>query len=175
MVAVSLKNIFFLLFFVVIAQVEAQRFMMLQKGANQKTRIKYEEGDVLVYQSKENDFFISDQILEIHRDFLVLKENILRPEDIVVVDIENRDERNRTLQNLSWLMYAGGGTLLTAETINGLYHDKKLTYSRVGLIISGSLIATGYILSRVKYRYFKHEKRNKIQIIYLDDNSDLDE
>ena len=168
-------GIVFLLFFSVIAQVEAQRFMILQKGANQKTRIKYEEGDVLVYQSKGNDFFVSDQILEIHPDFLVLKENIIRPEDIVAVDIENRDERNRTLQNLSWLMYAGAGTLMTAETINGLYHEKKLTYSRGGLIISGSLIATGYILSRIKYRYFKHEKRNKIQIIYLDDDSESTE
>ena len=160
------------LLFSIIVQAEAQRFLMLQKGANQKTRIKYEEGDVLVYQSRGNDFFVSDRIVEIHPDFLVLAENIIRPENIAAVDIENRDERNRTLQNLRWLMFAGAGTLLTAETINGLYHEKKLTYSKGGLIISGSLLATGYILSRTKYRYFKHEKRNKIQIIYLDDDSE---
>jgi hypothetical protein len=67
-------------------------------------------------------------------------------------------------------MMAGGALLLTAETINGLYHEGKLTYSKSGLIISGSLFATGIILSRFKYQYFKNEGRNKIQIIYLDED-----
>src|SRR5690554_6595630 len=78
---------------------DAQRFMLLHKGANQKYRIKYEEGDRIVYQQKGLDFFITDRIAEIHPDFLVLTENILRPEDIIVVDIRDKDERNRTLRN----------------------------------------------------------------------------
>lgn len=150
-------------------QADAQRFMILQKGANQKTRIKYEEGDRIVYQQKGEDFFITDRIAEIHPDFLVLTENILRPEDITMVDIRDKDERNRTLRNLSGLMYAGGALLLTAETINGLYHEEKLSYSDGGLIISGSLFASGFIFSRLGYKYFKNKGRNKIQIIYLDE------
>jgi len=158
----------FLLFFIFF-QAQAQRFVILQKGSNQKTRIKYEEGDLIIYQQKGQKYFVSDRIKEIHPDFLVLTENILKPEEIAAVDVRNRDERNRTLRNLSTLMYSGAGLLLIAETINGLYHDKKLTYSNEGLIISGSLLASGFILSKIKYRYFKNQGRNKIQIIYLDE------
>lgn len=150
-------------------QVEAQRFMILQKGANQKSRIKYEEGDFIVYQQKGRDFFVSDRIEEIHRDFLVLTENIIMPENIAAVDVRNKDERNHTLSNLSGLMMAGGALYLTAETINGLYQEGKFTYSKEGPIIGGSLLASGFILSRFRYKYFKNEGRNKIQIIYLEE------
>lgn len=143
--------------------------MILQKGANQKSRIKYEQGDVITYQQEGKDYFVSDKIIEIHPNFIVLTENILRPEDIAAVDVRDIDERNQTVGNLSGLMYAGGALLLVAETINGLYHDKKLHYSDESLIISGSLLVTGYILSRFKYKYFKHRGRNKIQIIDLEE------
>lgn len=152
-------------------QAEAQRFMILQKGANQKSRLKYEEGDQIRYKQKGQDYFISDIIQEVQRDFLVLKENILRPEDITAVDIRNKDERNRTIGNLSGLMFAGGALLFTAETINGLYHEGKLTYSKAGLFFGGSLFASGFILSKLKYKYFRQQGRNKIQIIYLEEES----
>lgn len=157
----------FLLFFA-FSQAEAQKYMILQKGSNQKSRIKYEEGDLIIYQQKGQGYFVSDRIKEIHPDFLVLTENVVKPEQIAAVDVRNKDERNRTLRNLSTLMYSGAGLLLVAETVNGLYHDKKFTYSNEGLIISGSLLASGFILSRIKYRYFKNQGRNKIQIIYLE-------
>lgn len=162
------SSLLFLAWLLTGLQAEAQRFMILQKGSNQKSRIKYEEGDVIVYQQKGRDFFVTDQIREIHREFLVLNENILYPKDIVRIDVRDRDERNRTIGNLSTLMVAGGALLLTAETINGLYHEGKLTYSDGGLIISGSLFATGFVFSRFKYQYFRHGGRNKIQLIYLD-------
>jgi hypothetical protein len=66
-------------------------------------------------------------------------------------------------------MISGSALLMTAETINGLYHEGKLTYTQGGLIVSGTLLASGLILSRFKYQYFKHHGRNKIQIIYLDE------
>lgn len=149
-------------------QAEAQNYMILQKGSNQKSRIKYEVGDLLVYQQNGQDFFVKDQIKEIHTDFLVLNENILRPDDIYQIDVRDKDERNHTIGNLSALLISAGALLLTAETINGLYHEGKLIYSTGGLIASGSFLASGLILSRFKYNYFKHQGKNKIQIIYLD-------
>ena len=157
------------LFCLAFSQAEAQKFLILQKGANQKTRLKYEEGDLIRYQQKGQDFFVSDRIREIHPDFLVLTENILKPEEIEAVDVKDKDERNHTLSTLSGLMYSGGALLLLAETVNGLYHDKRFSYSNEGLIISGSLLATGFVLSKIKYRYFKHKGRKKIQIIYLEE------
>lgn len=161
--------IFVFLFCFTTLQVEAQRLMILQKGSNQKSRISYEEGDWIVYQQKGEDFFVSDRIKEIHRDFLVLSENIIKPENIAAVDVRNKDERNRTLKNLSGLMMAAGALLLTAETINGFYHKGKLTYSKEGLLISGSLFASSFILSKLRYKYFRVKGRNKTQIIHLDE------
>lgn len=149
--------------------VEAQKFLILQKGSNQKTRIKYEEGDVIRYQQKGQDFFVADRIREIHPDFLVLTENVLRPEEIAVVDVREADERNQTLRNLSTMMYAGAGLMLVAETINSLYHNKSLSYSTEGVVVSGSLLASGFTLAKIRYRYFKNQGRNKIQIIYLEE------
>lgn len=167
------KNVllFSLIIVLSFSRAEAQKFMILQKGANQKTRIKYEEGDKITYQQRGQDFFVVDRIKEIHPNFLVLADNILKLEEIAVVDVRSIDERNQTLATLSGLLYGGGALLLVAETVNGLYHEKKLTYSDEGLIIGGSLLASGFILSRFKYQYFKHQGRNKIQIIDLEDGA----
>lgn len=150
------------------AELKAQKFLLLQKGANQKTSIKYEEGNMIRYQQQGQEYFTVDIIKEIHPEYLVLGENILKPENITVVDIIDKDERNHTLQNLSVLMYSGAGLLLVAETVNSLYRDKKLSYSDGGLVVSGSLLTAGFILSKIKYRYFKQKGRNKIKIIYLE-------
>lgn len=163
------KVVLLLLLLFGFAEAEAQKFMILQKGSNEKTRIKYEEGDLIRYQQKGQEYFVSDRIREIHPDFLVLAENILRPEEIVTVDVRTKDERNQTLKNLSILMYAGAGLMLVAETINSLYHDKRLGYSDEGLTVAGSLLVSGFTLSKIKYRYFKNRGRNKIQIIYLEE------
>ncbi len=163
------KVVLLLLLLFGFAEAEAQKFMILQKGSNEKTRIKYEEGDLIRYQQKGQEYFVSDRIREIHPDFLVLAENILRPEEIATVDVRNKDERNQTLKNLSILMYAGAGLMLVAETINSLYHDKRLGYSDEGLTVAGSLLVSGFTLSKIKYRYFKNRGRNKIQIIYLEE------
>ncbi|GAB3664182.1 hypothetical protein GCM10028791_39770 [Echinicola sediminis] len=146
----------------------AQRYLILQKGANQKSRITYEEGDWITYRPKGIGYFMDDQIKEITRDYLILSENIISPEKIAAVDVSKTDERNQTLKSFSTLAAAAGGLLLTAETINSLYHEKRLSYSKGGLIISSALIASSFVLSKLKKRYFKNEGRNKIQIIYLD-------
>lgn len=142
--------------------------MILQKGGNQKSRMVYEEGDVLIYRQKGVEYFYEDIIREIHRDFLVLTDNVLRPEDIEIIDIRRKDERNQTIRNLSALSFSAGALLLTVETINSILIDGRLSYSSGGLIIASSLFASGAIISLSKYRYFRNRGRNKIQIIYLD-------
>ena len=153
-----------------IGQSHAQRMMILQRGGNQKSRIVYEVGDEIKYRQKGVDYFFEDVIREIHRDFLVLTDNIIRPEDIAVVDIRRTDPRNHTIRNLSALAFSAGALWLTAETINSLYIDGRLQYSNTGLILAGSLFTGSAIISLSKYRYFKHEGRNKIQIIILEED-----
>ncbi|WP_186756200.1 hypothetical protein [Echinicola salinicaeni] len=160
----------FIFFYLILglSQSEAQRYLILQKGAKQKSRIVYNEGDLITYKPKEVGYFMNDRIIEITREFIVLSENIIRPENIEAVDIRYTDERNRTIRTLSTLTAAAAGLLLTAETINSLYREGNLNYSKGTLIVSGSLLVSSFILSKLKKKVFKNEGRNKIQIIYLD-------
>ncbi|MEX2511731.1 MAG: hypothetical protein WD398_02400 [Cyclobacteriaceae bacterium] len=141
--------------------------MILQRGNNEKTRIKYEEGDQLIYLQENLDYYITDIIKEITNDYILLTENIISPKQIVSINIREKDERNRTLGNFTLLPAAGGILLLLAEGINDLYADGSLSYSNETLVISGVFLATSLALSPIRYNKFKPNRKNKIQIIPL--------
>jgi hypothetical protein len=151
----------------------AQHVLLLQRGTNEKTRIIYQEGEELIYRQKGVDFFYTDIITEIQQDIIVLRDNVITPKDIEVVDIRHKDERNHTIRNLSTLAAGAGVLWLTAETINSLYIDGRLSYSSGGLILAGSLFAGSAIISLAKYKYFRHKGRNKIQIILLEEEDEI--
>lgn len=142
-----------------------QNIMVLQRGSNEKTRIKYEEGDQLTYLQEGLDYYITDIITEISKDYIALSENVITPKQVVSIDIRNKDERNRTLSNLTLLPAAGGILLLLAESINSLYSDGGLSYNNETLIISGTLLASSLVMSQLRYKKFKPNRRNKIQLI----------
>ncbi|MDN3688141.1 hypothetical protein [Cyclobacterium jeungdonense] len=166
-----LKSILLLLLLLGLVNVRilGQNYLILQRGANQKTRLVYEEGDQLVYLQKGLDYYIQDKIREIRSDILVLEENVLQLGQIEAIDIREKDERNRTLGNLSLLPMAAGTMLLLASGINSLYADGKIEYSSGTLITGGALIGAGLILQPLRYKRFRIKGRNKIQIIPLED------
>lgn len=157
----------FLVFFFGSSDAISQKFLLLQKGSNQKTRLKYKIGEDITYKSKANDFFITDRIRDIQNDILVLSENVLRPEDIVSIDISEKDPRNRTLKNLTTLGMAGGLIFLLADGVNGLYQEGKPSIGDGTIVTSTLMIGSGLILSRIRYRYFDNKGRNKIQLVIL--------
>ncbi len=160
----------FLLFFLIIFNIPdgiSQKFILLQRGANEKTRLTYEIGESITYKIAAYDFFITDVIRDIQPDLIVLSENVLLPENITAVDITDKDPRNSTISNLSFLSYGGAVIFLAADAINSLYLDNSFSISRGTLITTSVLAVTGFILSRLKYRYFKIEGRNKLQIVIL--------
>jgi hypothetical protein len=159
--------LFFPLLLMGISKGFSQKFILLQRGANEKTRLEYEIGESITYKTKTYDFFITDVIKDIQKDVIVLSENILRPENITVIDITNKDPRNITLTNLSYLSYGAGVIFLLAEGINSIYQEGQLSISRGGLITTSALISSGFILSKLKYRYFRNRGRNKIQLVLL--------
>lgn len=146
-----------------------QNYLILQRGANQKTRLVYEEGDQLVYLQNGMDYYIQDEIREIRSDILVLEENVLQLGQIEAIDIQGKDERNRTLGNLSLLPMAAGTMLLLATGINSLYADGEIEYSSGTLITGGALIGAGLVLQPLRYKRFRIKGKNKIQIIPLED------
>jgi hypothetical protein len=158
--------ILLMLFFGTLHQASAQKFILLQKGANQKTRIKYEVGDELIYKTKDFDFFLYDEIVDISNEIIVLKENILTPKEILVVDIRSKDPRNQTLKNLSLLGIGGGVLFIAAQGANSLIQEGDLSQMDTWGVPIG-MVASGIVLSKIRYRYFNHQGRNKIQTVVL--------
>lgn len=152
--------------------VYGQNYLLLQRGANEKTRQVYEVGDELVYLQKELDYYIRDHIREIHQDVLILDENVLSLQQIEAIDIRDKDERNRTLANISFLSMAAGGMLLLAGGINSLYAEGGLRYSTGTLSTAASLVGLGLVLQPLRYKRFKLKGRNKIQTILLEPSGD---
>lgn len=139
----------------------AQNYLILQKGANQKSRIIYEVGDEIIYLQKGNDYYIKDIIREIDKEYIALSENVLSLKQIEALDIRYKDERNQTLANLTYLPFAGGGLLLLAGGINSLADDGNLQYSSGVLATAAALIGTGFIMKSIRYKSLKLEGREK--------------
>lgn len=143
----------------------AQNILILQRGNNQKTRITYEVGESFTYLQREIGYYITDNIREITPEYIELSENVLSLHQLEAIDIRLKDERNSTLKNLTLLPAAGAVLLLTAETINSLYSDGRLSYNNVSLGIAGGLVGASLLMSQVRYKKFRLRGRNKIQVI----------
>ncbi|MCH7411002.1 hypothetical protein MM239_16465 [Belliella sp. DSM 111904] len=147
-----------------------QKFILLQKGNNQKTRLKYEIGEPFTYQTKNNAYYITDVIKDIEKDIIILSENILRPEEITSVYIKDKDPRNHTLRNLSKLSYGAGVLWLTTNLVNNLYQESNWQVDQGALIGTGILLGTGFGLSKIRYTHFKQQGRKKVKLIILYDD-----
>lgn len=156
-----------LLLFFILPTGYAQKFILLQKGSNQKTRLKFEIGEEINYKTKNYDFYISDIIVDIKTDIIVLTENILRPEDITAVYIKNKDPRNSTIKNLSFLGMGAGLIFFAGGIINSLYQEGDLSQASSPIVWSAGLFGAGFLISKLQYKEFKHEGKNKIQLIIL--------
>ncbi|MFC3881674.1 hypothetical protein ACFOSV_15875 [Algoriphagus namhaensis] len=146
---------------------QGKDFILLKRGANQKSQIRYYPGEEITYLSKKLGYYVTDVITELDQDFIYLRENIITPADILEIDVRNKDPRNRTLRSLNTLFLGAGVLLISVETINSLYQENEFEIdSGVGLT-SAILIGTGLALLPVRYKTFKHKGSNRIQIIQM--------
>ncbi|EKB49677.1 hypothetical protein [Cecembia lonarensis] len=154
-------------FFLGLETAYAQKFILLQRGENQKTRLKFEIGENFTYKTKSVDFFVTDRIVDITPAAIILTENVLLPSDITAVEIIDKDPRNITISNFSYLGMGAGVLFLVGTTVNSLYQQGDL--SEVGNTIGWpiGLFATGFLISKMKYKTFKHKGKNKIQLVIL--------
>ena len=142
-------------------------FILLKRGTNQKTQIRFNPGEEITYKSKKLGYFVSDIIVSLDKDFIYLSENILAPADILEVDIRYKDKRNSTLKNLTALFLGAGTLLISVEMVNSIYQNGDLEVSEGVAITSGILLGTGLALLPVRYKTFRQKDRNKIQIILM--------
>jgi hypothetical protein len=149
------------------AQTQAKDFILLKRGANQKTQIRFYPGESITYKSKKLGYFITDKIVNLDTEFIYLTENILSPTDILEVDIRDKDSRNRTLKNLTGLFLGAGTLLLAVEGVNSIYQEGNLSIDSGIATTSGILLGTGLALLPVRYKTFSQTGKNRIQIILM--------
>lgn len=150
-----MRTFLILLLFTTAHTTTAQKFILLQKGDNQKTRLKYEVGEEFVYKTAQYDFFITEVIRDITHEAIILTDNIVQPHQIVEVDIRKKDPRNYTIQNFSYLGIGAGTLLVLGSGINSLYQEGNLTGASGALGLSAGLIAGGLIIGQLKYKKFR--------------------
>lgn len=142
-------------------------FILLKRGSNQKSQIRFYPGEEITYKSAKLGYFVSDIIIELDQDFIYLKENIISTKDILEVDIRNKDPRNQTLRNVNSLVLGAGVLLFSVEAINGLYQRNEFSIDQGVGVASGILVGAGLALLPIRYKTFKQKDRNRIQIILM--------
>ena len=152
----------------ILAQELPKKFLLLKRGANQKTQIRFYPGENITYKSKRIGYFVTDKIVNLDTDFLYLTENILSPSDILEIDIRTKDSRNRTLNNLTSLFLGAGTMAIALEGINGLYQNRKLKFSPGVIKTSVILLGTGFGLFPLRYKNFTISEKNKLQLVLLE-------
>ncbi len=166
------KWVKFILVFVILlsAQVsfsQSKDFILLKRGTNLKSQIRYYPGEEITYKSDKIGYFVTDIITGIDQEYIYLTENILAPKNILEIDIRNKDPRNSTLRNLNALVLGAGLILISAESINSIYQQCEFSIDRGIGLTSGILVGTGLALLPLRYKTFKNHKRNKIQLIQM--------
>jgi hypothetical protein len=151
-----------------LAQDQPKKFLLLKRGTNQKSQIRFYPGEDITYKSKKIGYFVTDRIVNLDTEYLYLTENILSPSDILEIDIRRKDPRNRTLNNLTSLALGAGTMAIALEGINSLYQQRKLQFSPGLIKTSAILLGTGFGLLPLRYKTFTLSDRNKLQLVLLE-------
>jgi hypothetical protein len=151
-----------------LAQEQPKKFLLLKRGSNQKSQIRFYPGEDITYKSKKIGYFVTDRIVNLDTEYLYLSENILNPSDIVAIDIRAKDPRNRTLNNLTNLSLGAGTMAIALEGINNLYQQGKIQFSHGVIRTSAILLGTGFGLLPLRYKTFTLSDKNKLQLVLLE-------
>jgi hypothetical protein len=152
----------------ILAQEQSKKFLLLKRGTNQKSQIRFFPGEDITYKSKKIGYFVTDRIVNVDTEYIYLTENILSPSDILEIDIRRKDPRNRTLNNLTNLSLGAGTMAIALEGINSLYQQGKLQLSPGVIKTSAILLGTGFGLLPLRYKTFTLSDKNRIQLVILE-------
>jgi hypothetical protein len=152
----------------ILAQEQPRKFLLLKRGSNQKSQIRFYPGETITYKSKKIGYFVTDVLVNLDTEYLYLSENILKPSDIVAVDVRNKDPRNRTLNNLTQLSLGAGAMIFGLEGVNSLIKQGEFKISNGVSKSSALLIGTGLALLPLRYKTFTLSDKNKVQLVILE-------
>ena len=150
------------------AQEQPRKFLLLKRGSNQKTQIRFYPGETITYKSKKIGYFVTDVLVNLDTEYLYLSENVLKPSDILAIDVQRKDPRNRTLKNLTALSLGAGTMIIGLEGINSLTQQGQLKISAGVAKASALLVGTGLALLPLRYKTFTLSDKNKVQLVLLE-------
>ena len=150
------------------AQEQLRKFLLLKRGSNQKTQIRFYPGETITYKSKKIGYFVTDILVNLDTEYLYLSENVLKPSDILAIDVQRKDPRNRTLKNLTALSLGAGTMIIGLEGINSLTQQGQLKISAGVAKASALLLGTGLALLPLRYKTFTLSDKNKVQLVLLE-------
>jgi len=151
-----------------LAQEQPRKFLLLKRGSNQKTQIRFYPGETITYKSEKIGYFVTDVLVNLDTEYLYLSENILKPSDILAIDVRKKDPRNRTLKNLTALSLGAGSMILGLEGINNLTQQGQLKISAGVAKASAILVGTGLALLPLRYKTFTLSEKNRVQLVLLE-------
>ena len=152
----------------ILAQEQPRKFLLLKRGSNQKSQIRFYPGETITYKSKKIGYFVTDVLVNLDTEYLYLSENILNPSDIVAIDIRRKDQRNQTLTNLTQLSLGAGSMIIGLEGVNSLIKQGELRISTGIAKASALLVGTGLALLPFRYKTFTLSDKNKVQLVILE-------
>jgi hypothetical protein len=150
------------------AQEQPRKFLLLKRGSNQKTQIRFYPGETITYKSEKIGYFVTDVLVNLDTEYLYLSENILKPSDILAIDVRRKDPRNRTLKNFTALSLGAGTMIIGLEGINNLTQRGQLKISAGVAKASALLVGTGLALLPLRYKTFTLSDKNKVQLVLLE-------
>ena len=150
------------------AQEQPRKFLLLKRGSNQKTQIRFYPGETITYKSEKIGYFVTDVLVNLDTEYLYLSENILKPSDILAIDVRRKDPRNRTLKNFTALSLGAGTMIIGLEGINNLTQRGQLKISAGVAKASALLVGTGLALLPLRYKTFTLSDKNKLQLVLLE-------
>ncbi|MDF2158202.1 hypothetical protein [Algoriphagus sp. CAU 1675] len=146
---------------------QSSDFLLLKKGVNSKSQIRYYAGEQITYKSAKLGYFVTDVIKEFDQNYIYLSENILSPNDILEIDIRNKDPRNSTLKNFNSLFLGAGILLFTVESVNSIYQRDEFSINKGVGLTSAILTGLGIGMLPLRYKTFRNQGRNRLQIILM--------
>ncbi|WP_268034186.1 hypothetical protein [Algoriphagus sp. PAP.12] len=146
---------------------QSKDFLLLKRGTNVRSQIRFYPGEQITYKSTKLGYYVTDVIKEFSDDYVYLSENILSLNDIEAIAIRKKDRRNGTLTAFNSLILGAGVILLTVDGLNSVYHEGEFSIDKGVGITGGILVGTGIAMLPLRYKTFKNQGRNKLQIIRM--------
>ena len=142
-----------------------QRYLLLRK-VGRPYQIIFEEGEEMRFRVKGEKHFIKDFIQGFSENRIRFHYYDIDLSEIEVIDIRDRNFRVLGVKSIPGkLIVAGIGLVIIDQANQVLIRDEPAGVSTGIAIVSGSLVAAGFIIRAIQKKYFRPGGKHLIEIV----------